>query len=112
MVICGFLNKFGYFQELLSDPDAQILEEVYMTKSLLRKDIESVLHTLNPRERDVMRLRYGFVDGKPKTLEEVGVIFQVTRERIRQIENKALRKLKQPTRNKSLRDYIGKLEEV
>ena len=100
-----------FLQDLLSDPNAENMEEVHMTKVMLKNDIESVLHTLNPRERDVMRLRYGLADGKPKTLEEVGLLFQVTRERIRQIENKALRKLKQPSRNKLLREYVGKAPE-
>lgn len=75
-------------------------------KSLLREDIESVLKTLSPRERDVVRMRYGFDDGKMKTLEEIGNIFAVTRERIRQIEAKALRKLRHPTRNAVLREYV------
>lgn len=75
-------------------------------KSLLREDIENVLNTLSPRERDVVRMRYGFDDGKMKTLEEIGTIFAVTRERIRQIEAKALRKLRHPTRNAVLREYV------
>ncbi|KAI0567106.1 RNA polymerase sigma-70 [Gracilaria domingensis] len=75
-------------------------------KSLLREDLENVLNTLSPRERDVVRMRYGFDDGKMKTLEEIGSIFAVTRERIRQIEAKALRKLRHPTRNAVLREYV------
>ena len=67
--------------------------EDQVSKSLLREDLESVLGTLSPRERDVLRLRYGLDDGRMKTLEEIGQIFNVTRERIRQIEAKALRKL-------------------
>ena len=73
---------------------------------LLKEDLENVLNTLNPRERDVLRLRYGLDDGRVKTLEEIGNVFSVTRERIRQIEAKALRKLRQPSRNGILRDYI------
>jgi RNA polymerase primary sigma factor len=78
-------------------------------KVLLKEDLENVLNTLNPRERDVLRLRYGLDDGRVKTLEEIGNVFSVTRERIRQIEAKALRKLRQPSRNSILRDYIPSL---
>ena len=77
-----------------------------VSKSLLREDLESVLSTLSPRERDVLRLRYGLDDGRMKTLEEIGQIFNVTRERIRQIEAKALRKLRHPNRNSVLKEYI------
>ena len=75
-------------------------------KSLLREDLENVLNTLTPRERDVVRMRYGFDDGRMKTLEEIGSLFAVTRERIRQIEAKALRKLRHPNRNAVLREYV------
>ena len=68
--------------------------------------MENVLDTLSPRERDVLRLRYGLDDGRMKTLEEIGQIFNVTRERIRQIEAKALRKLRHPNRNSILKEYI------
>jgi RNA polymerase primary sigma factor len=77
-----------------------------VSKSLLREDLEHVLDTLSPRERDVLRLRYGLDDGRMKTLEEIGQIFNVTRERIRQIEAKALRKLRHPNRNSILKEYI------
>ena len=77
-----------------------------VSKSLLREDLEGVLDTLSPRERDVLRLRYGLDDGRMKTLEEIGQIFNVTRERIRQIEAKALRKLRHPNRNSVLKEYI------
>ncbi len=80
--------------------------EERVAKMLLREDLESVLATLTPRERDVLRLRYGLDDGRMKTLEEIGQIFNVTRERIRQIEAKALRKLRHPNRNSVLREYI------
>ena len=74
---------------------------------LLRNRAEiRVLATLSPRERDVLRLRYGLDDGRMKTLEEIGQIFDVTRERIRQIEAKALRKLRHPNRNGVLKEYI------
>ncbi|UXE58410.1 MAG: RNA polymerase sigma factor RpoD [Woronichinia naegeliana WA131] len=77
-----------------------------VAKNLLREDLENVLDTLSPRERDVLRLRYGLDDGRMKTLEEIGQIFNVTRERIRQIEAKALRKLRHPNRNSILKEYI------
>ncbi len=77
-----------------------------VSKSLLREDLENVLDTLSTRERDVLRLRYGLDDGRMKTLEEIGQIFNVTRERIRQIEAKALRKLRHPNRNSILKEYI------
>lgn len=80
--------------------------EDQVAKSLLREDLEGVLGTLSPRERDVLRLRYGLDDGRMKTLEEIGQIFNVTRERIRQIEAKALRKLRHPNRNSVLKEYI------
>lgn len=80
--------------------------EDQVSKNLLREDLENVLGTLSPRERDVLRLRYGLDDGRMKTLEEIGQIFNVTRERIRQIEAKALRKLRHPNRNSVLKEYI------
>ncbi len=80
--------------------------EDQVSKNLLREDLEGVLATLSPREKDVLRLRYGLDDGRMKTLEEIGQIFNVTRERIRQIEAKALRKLRHPNRNSVLKEYI------
>ncbi len=73
---------------------------------LLQEQLESVLHTLSDREKDVIRLRFGLVDGQPRTLEEVGKKFGVTRERIRQIESKTLSKLRHPSRSQKLRDYL------
>jgi RNA polymerase primary sigma factor len=73
---------------------------------LLREDLTEVLASLSPRERDVLRLRFGLDDGRQRTLEEVGQLFGVTRERIRQIEAKALRKLRHPNRSRRLREYI------
>ena len=75
--------------------------------TLLREQLEEVMDTLSDREQKVLALRFGLEDGKPHTLEEVGRDFQVTRERIRQIEAKALRKLRHPTRSRKLRDFLG-----
>ena len=75
--------------------------------TLLREQLEEVMSTLTPREAKVLKLRFGLEDGKARTLEEVGKEFMVTRERIRQIEAKALRKLRHPSRSKKLRDYMG-----
>ncbi|EKD96220.1 MAG: hypothetical protein ACD_24C00135G0001, partial [uncultured bacterium] len=76
------------------------------SQELLKGHIVEVLDTLNPRERKVLELRFGLKDGRSRTLEEVGREFGVTRERIRQIEAKALRKLRHPSRSKRLRDYL------
>ena len=75
--------------------------------TLLREQLEEVLTTLTPREEQVLRMRFGLTDGKAHTLEEVGKEFDVTRERIRQIESKALRKLRHPSRSKKLRDFLS-----
>ncbi len=74
--------------------------------TLLREQLMEALETLTEREQKVLRLRFGLDDGRPRTLEEVGKVFHVTRERIRQIEAKALRKLRHPTRSKKLKDYL------
>ena len=73
---------------------------------LLKEQLDKLLHTLSPREEMVIKLRFGFDDGRPRTLEEVGSVFNITRERIRQIEAKALRKLRHPSRSKRLKDYL------
>ena len=80
--------------------------EEYATNELLKDEISDILLTLTEREEKVIRLRFGLEDGKARTLEEVGQIFGVTRERIRQIEAKALRKLRHPSRSRKLRDYL------
>lgn len=77
-----------------------------VTHELLRQDLAKMLNELTPRERDVLRLRFGLDDGRQRTLEEVGQLFNVTRERVRQIEFKALRKLRQPGRSSRLREYL------
>ena len=78
----------------------------YANNELLKDEIDLVLHTLTEREEKVLRLRFGLEDGKTRTLEEVGKQFDVTRERIRQIEAKALRKLKNPTKCKRLKEFL------
>ena len=81
--------------------------EEYATNEMLKDEIKSVLSTLTEREEKVIKLRFGLEDGKSRTLEEVGQMFGVTRERIRQIEAKALRKLRHPSRSRKLKDYMG-----
>ena len=88
-------------------PDEQNMSpEEYTTNEILKEEIAGVLLTLTDREEKVIRLRFGLEDGKSRTLEEVGQMFGVTRERIRQIEAKAIRKLKHPSRSKKLKDYM------
>ncbi len=93
------LGDFIEDQEVQAPADAAAFE-------LLREQLEDVLDTLTPREQRVLRLRFGLDDGRTRTLEEVGQVFGVTRERIRQIEAKALRKLRHPMRSKRLKDYL------
>ena len=81
--------------------------EEYATNEMLKDEISEVLLTLTEREEKVIRLRFGLEDGKSRTLEEVGQMFGVTRERIRQIEAKALRKLRHPSRSRKLKDYMS-----
>ena len=76
-------------------------------RQMLREQVQSALTSLSEREREVLELRFGLKDGKDHTLEEVSRHFEVTRERIRQIEAKALRKLRHPSRSRQLRDYLG-----
>ena len=76
------------------------------SKQLLKEQIKGVLCTLTSREQRILQLRFGLEDGRSRTLEEVGIEFNVTRERIRQIEAKALRKLRHPSRTRKLRDYL------
>ncbi len=87
-------------------PDEEIRPEDQASVELLKSHLSEVLDTLNDREKKVLRLRFGLEDGRQRTLEEVGREFGVTRERIRQIEAKALRKLRHPTRSKKLKDYL------
>jgi len=88
-------------------PDAEVESPLNSTANkLLAEQIKSVLNTLPAREQKVLRMRFGLDDGYSHTLEEVGYVFKVTRERIRQIEAKALRRLRHPSRSKKLKDYI------
>ena len=87
--------------------ERNVSPEEYATNEMLKDEIASVLLTLTEREEKVIRLRFGLEDGKARTLEEVGQMFGVTRERIRQIEAKALRKLRHPSRSRKLKDYMG-----
>ena len=92
--------------DFIEDPDA-VMPLDAASFMLLQEQIEGVLHTLTDREKKVIKLRFGMDDGEPRTLEEVGIEFGVTRERIRQIESKTLAKLRHPSRAQKLRDYLG-----
>ena len=95
----------SHLGDFIEDQDAPAPADV-ASFMLLREQLEDVLETLTEREKKVLRLRFGLNDGRARTLEEVGQFFGVTRERIRQIEAKALRKLRHPTRSKKLRDFL------
>ncbi len=95
----------SHLGDFIPDDDAQAPVDA-ASMALMREQLAEVLKTLTPREARVLSLRYGLEDGNPKTLEEVGREFNVTRERIRQIEAKALRKLRHPSRSKKLRDFL------
>ena len=95
----------SHLGDFIEDSEAPVPLERASFK-LLQEQLESVLHTLSEREKEVIRLRFGLVDGQPRTLEDVGKKFGVTRERIRQIESKTLSKLRHPSRSQKLRDYL------
>ena len=96
----------SHLGDFIQDEDSPAPQDA-ASYTLLREQLEEVMSTLTPREAKVLRLRFGLDDGKARTLEEVGKEFDVTRERIRQIEAKALRKLRHPSRSKKLRDYMN-----
>ena len=96
----------SHLGDFIQDEDSPAPQDA-ASYTLLREQLEEVMNTLTPREAKVLRLRFGLDDGKARTLEEVGKEFDVTRERIRQIEAKALRKLRHPSRSKKLRDYMN-----
>ena len=95
----------SHLGDFIPDDEASVPEES-AAFTLLKEQLVEVLDTLTPREEKVLRLRFGLDDGRARTLEEVGKEFNVTRERIRQIEAKALRKLRHPSRSKKLRDFL------
>ena len=95
----------SHLGDFIPDEDAPVPAEA-ASHTLLKEQLSAVLGSLTPREEKVLRLRFGLEDGRPRTLEEVGHEFEVTRERIRQIEAKALRKLRHPSRSKKLRDFL------
>jgi len=95
----------SHLGDFIEDQDAPAPAEA-ASFTLLKEQLEEVLESLTPREEKVLRLRFGLDDGRARTLEEVGQVFGVTRERIRQIEAKALRKLRHPSRSKKLKDYL------
>ncbi|XP_059312007.1 RNA polymerase sigma factor sigB-like [Lycium ferocissimum] len=104
-------QKIGFNQslkpsEVLADPEAETSEEI-LSKQFMRQDLEKVLDTLNPREKQVVKWRFGLADGRMKTLQEIGELMGVSRERIRQIESCAFRKLKNKKRTKFLQQYIS-----
>lgn len=95
----------SHLGDFIRDENMPVPEEE-AAYSILREQIAEVLETLTDREQQVIRLRFGLDDGHQRTLEEVGKLFNVTRERIRQIEAKAIRRIKQPSRARKLRDYL------
>ena len=95
----------SHLGDFIQDDDSPSPSES-VSQTMLREQLFEVLKTLTPREEQVLKLRFGLIDGRMRTLEDVGKIFNITRERIRQIEAKALRKLRHPSRSKRLKDYL------
>ena len=93
------------FGDLIEDSEAIVPSDA-VSFTLLQEQLESVLETLSDREAGVVRMRFGLTDGQPKTLDEIGKVYGVTRERIRQIESKTMSKLRHPSRSQVLRDYL------
>jgi RNA polymerase primary sigma factor len=91
--------------EFIEDSEAAVATDI-VAYSLLQDELREVLQTLTAREAGVVRLRFGLTDGRPRTLDEIGQVYGVTRERIRQIESKTMAKLRHPSRSQLLRDYL------
>ena len=98
-------EESAVYRVAICDDEAPVPAEA-ASQTLLKEQLVEVLGTLTDREQKVLRLRFGLDDGRARTLEEVGKEFSVTRERIRQIEAKALRKLRHPSRSRKLKDYL------
>jgi RNA polymerase primary sigma factor len=92
--------------DFIEDPEAVVAIDAVSFR-LLQDQLQSVLATLSEREAGIIRLRFGLSDGQPRTLNQVGEVYGVTRERIRQIETKTMTKLRHPSRSQTLRDYLG-----
>ena len=97
----------AFLKDVESEELRELVKSCFKEINTLKEQLNDVMGTLTSREAKVLRLRFGLEDGKARTLEEVGKEFNVTRERIRQIEAKALRKLRHPSRSKKLRDYMN-----
>jgi RNA polymerase primary sigma factor len=116
--VCCALPKNRFIEGPVGDEDSSALGDFIededalspmdaAAREMLREQVQHALASLSDRERDVLELRFGLRDGKEHTLEEVSRFFDVTRERVRQIEAKALRKLRHPSKSRELRDYLG-----
>jgi RNA polymerase primary sigma factor len=93
------------FGDFIEDSEAVVAVDV-VSFTLLRDDLRAVLATLSDREADVVRLRFGLTDGQPRTLDQIGHVYGITRERVRQIESTTIAKLRQPSRFQTLRGYL------
>lgn len=103
------LNLYRLFlQEITADTTIEV-PEVCVTKQLMRQHVRNLLSVLNPRERKIIRLRFGIADGKPKSLSEIGAGFGLSKERVRQLESRALYKLKQCLSSQGLEAYADML---
>ncbi len=97
-------EKAVYYEDNASEENSSV--ETVVMNTLLKKEIDTLLSILSPREETILRLRFGLDDDQPRTLEEIGVLFNLTRERIRQIESKALRKLRHPSHSKKIKEFL------
>ncbi|MGM0502421.1 MAG: sigma-70 family RNA polymerase sigma factor, partial [Bacillota bacterium] len=94
-----------YLGDMIEDTNAPTPEQLTQ-KELLQDELDEVLDTLSDREKRILKLRFGLLDGRPRTLKEIGQDYDLSRERIRQIEKKALQRLRHPTRSEKLKDYL------